>query len=405
MTSLTRAIFAFFAVLAVFPSESGAVDYETLPKGVRLSQARFGVISGLDQTWLGNGKLYNLGETRSVTFDAATLARVNDRARSLVQALDYFGSNNLGEKIQLGTLHVQTKPEIQYFAPVFAYGLSKTWSVGVGVPIVHYRNQIRLSSGASNLDFYKQQFQGISKELDEALNIELVGEARKVLAEKGYRRLEDRDQTFVGDMQVAILHRLPDLRRWAFMHQMTLTLPTGPADDPDDLMALNSFGRTSIENMLIAGYTFNPRWQVLPYTSLLLPIPDTTVKRVPKNEDDNLPDSASKQRVLRVGAPTASLGYEVRWSLTRRWDIKGGHEASTKSSDHYEGQGRMDLLEKNSDSDVIRVKGGFTYSTVDDYKQGRAPIPGRVALEVSDTVRGRNIERQLRTELAAMLFF
>ena len=402
---MLRAMLIAFALLTGVSQSARAVDVETLPKGVRMSQARFGVISGLDQTWAKDGKLYDLGETRSVTFDAATLARVNERARALVQALDYFGNHDLGEKIQLGTLNVQTTPQLQFFAPVLAYGLSDSWTLGIGVPVVRYQNTLTLSASNSNLAFYRQQFQGISHQLDDALNLDLVAEAQKVIAEKGYRRLENRDETFVADMQVALLHRLGDLGSWSFLHQIAVTVPTGPKDDPDDLMSLNAFGRTALGNTIIAARQVARRLIFLPYLGLDLPIPDRVVKRIPKNDDDNLPDQDSKQEIGRFLAPMATLGSELRWAFTNRWDAKYGVEGSAKGKDRYEGTGRTDLLEKNTDSEVLRVRGGLSYSTVEDYKIGKSMAPTRVSLEVADTVAGRNIERQLRTELAAMLFF
>jgi hypothetical protein len=206
-------------------------------------------------------------------------------------------------------------------------------------------------------------------------------------------------------MQVALLHRLGELGSWSFLQQIAFTLPTGPKDDPDDLMALNAFGRAAVGTTMIAARALTHRLVFLPYAGLDIPVPDHVVKRVPKNEDDNLPDQDSKQNVGRFLAPMASLGAELRWSFTQRWDLKYGAEASAKGKDHYDGQGRTDLLEQNTDQEVLRVRGGLSYSTVEDYKIGKSMAPTRVSLEIADTVAGRNIERQLRTELAAMLFF
>jgi len=382
-----------------------AVDVEVLPAGVRMTQGRYGVISGLDQTWKNDGKLYDLGETRSVTFDAATLARVNDRARALVRALDQFGSHELGHTLHLGTLNVSTLPQITYYAPVLAYGVTDRLTIGLGVPVVRYTNTISLSASASNLDFYRQQLGGASRALDGVLNMDLVSETQRVLAEKQYRPLSNRDSTFLGDIQLAMLYRLPDFGDWALMQQLTLTLPTGPKDDPNDLMALNAFGRTTVEASLIGARSLARRVTYLPYVSLLVPIPDRTSRRVPKNDYDSLPDPDDTQELGRWTAPTLAVGSELRWECVDRWTLKSGLEAAGKGQDRYDGSGRTDLLEKDTDSSVIRAKGGLTYSTVEDYKLKKASLPSRISLEVTDTVVGRNIERQLRTDLTAMLFF
>lgn len=370
-----------------------------------MSEIRFGAVSGLNQTWEKDGKLYDLGEARSVTFDATTLARVNDRARALVQALDYFGNHDLGEKIQLGTLNVQTMPQIQYMAPVFAIGLDEKWTFGFGIPIVRYKNALSLSASNSNVEFYRQQFQGISHQLDEALSVDLVMEAQKVIAEKGYRPLENRDQTFIGDIQLVLLHRLAALGAWRLLHQMTFVLPTGPKDDPDDLMALSVFGRTVIGNTMVAARLIARGLTFLPYAGVDVAMPDKVTKRVPKDENDSLPDQDSRQEMSRFVAPTLKAGGELKWLVGDRWEINYAVDASAKGIDHFSGSGRTDLLEKDTDSEVFRVRGGFGYSTIEDYKLKKSSAPGRVALEVTDTVAGRNIERQLKTELSATLFF
>lgn len=378
---------------------------QTLPAGVRAPQIRAGVVSGLDETWGSDSRLYKLGDTRSVPFDAATLSRVNDRAQALIRALDVFGSQNLGSQIYLGTLRVKTQPQLDYFAPVFAYGLSDRWTVAVGAPMLRYQNRLSLSSGASNLDYYRQRFSGINEELDAALNINLADEAAKVLAQKGYKPLGNRDQSFMGDMQIALLHSLEPSGSWTFVHQMNFILPTGPADDPDDLMAPNLFHRTAWENTLTGSRVLGARWAVNPFVSLLLPLPDRVQRRVPKDEQDLLPDPETKTSVARRLGPTLTVGGDLEWALDTRWTLRGGTEAAWKSRDSYSGDGRTDLLSENTESFVQRVRAGVGYTTVQAYLNKTAMLPSRVSLDVSDTVGGRNIERQLRTELSAMIFF
>jgi hypothetical protein len=409
MTRGLLALSIIFSIFALPARDAKAVDVETLPSGVRMTQARYGVVSGLDETWRSDGKLYDLGEARSITFDAATLAKVNPRAQKLIEALNYFGTQSLGSRINLGTLDVSTRPEIRYFAPVMAYGVNDKWTVGLGVPVVHYTNNVSLSSSASNLAYYKEQFAHVSQELDDAMNVDLVTEARKVIAEKGYRPIESRDEQFIGDIELDVLHKLPGsgsgIGAWALLHQIAFHLPTGPKDDPDDMMALNSFGRTSVANTLIAARSLGSGWSVLPYTSLEIPVPDKVTKRVPRDENDTLPDASSKQEVMRWLGPTLSLGAELRWSFLDRWEVRSGALEAVKAEDQFSGAGRMDLLSQGSDSSVTRVRSGVTYSTVDDYRSKLALVPGKVTLDITDTVAGRNIERQLLTELSAMIFF
>lgn len=402
---MNRVLLAILGLIAFGASQVRATGIETLPAGVRMTQTRMGVISGLDQTWQSNGKLYELGDVKSISFDAATLARVEPRAQQLIDSLNYFGRQDLGSKINLGTLNVDTKPQLQYFAPVFAYGINERWTLGVGFPVIRYSNRVSLSQSQSNLDVYRQLFTGISPRLDEALNTNLAQRAHEIIAAKGYRPIESRNEQFIGDTEVGLLHKLSDLGSWRFLHQLTFRLPTGPKDDPDDLLAVNAFGRRAIENTLVAGKSLGSRLMLLPYTTVAIALPDKVTKRVPTNEDDNLPDAETKQDVTRQIAPSFSLGTELRWDFADAWSTAGSVEGSIKGQDTYSGRGRMDLLSVGSDSSVAKVKGSLTYSTVEAFQAGRSKVPTRFALNVSDTIAGRNTERQLVTELSAILFF
>lgn len=395
-----------FGALSMTVHQAKAADVDTLPQSVRMVQARYGVNTGLNQTWKSDGKLYELGDTQSISFNATTLARVSQRAQALIAALDFFGRNDLGSKINLGTLEVSTKPQLEYFVPVMAYGLSSRWTLGVGLPVMRYSNQIRLSSGPSNLEFYRSQLEGrVNRELDEALNMNIVDESRKVLAQKGFKPIQDRDETFLGDVEVALLHRLARLGSWDFMHQMSVTLPTGPKDDPDDLMALNKFHRLAFNTSITASRRLFRNWKIVPYGGLQLPVPDQVVKRVPRDEGDTIPDADSKQEVTRIVGATATAGSELRWAFARSWSVMTGAESFWKSQDRYTGSGRMDLLEKDTEQSGTIVRAGFGYSTVASYMQNLAAAPMQMGLTVSDMIMGRNKERQMITEFSAALFF
>ena len=399
-----RFFFAALVLLTLLPDLARAQDTETLPSGISSPQIRVGIVSGLGETWGSDHNLYNLGETRSVPFDAQTLAKVNSQAQALINALNLLGTQGLGSQINLGTLNVNTTPQVNYFAPVFAYGLNDKWTIGVGLPVVNYQNHIQLSSSGSNLDFYRQQLGDIPA-INNLQNINLAVEAQKVIVAKGYLPLQDRNETYLADAEIALMHRLPDYDQWSFMHSITLTLPTGPQYNPDDLMALNTFGRTSITNGLVAAYQVRPRWNLIPYASLDTPIPDRVSRRVPTSEDDLLPDADTKQTVTRYLGMTTTVGGDVKWDATNNWQFKTGTAFAWHAEDVYEGSGRMDLLEENTDSYVQIVKAGISYSTITAYKQKLAKIPSKISLEISDTVDGRNIERQLRTDITAMMFF
>lgn len=379
----------------------------TLPKSVNGPSFRYGMVDGIDQRYTQDGTLMTLGDYKSVVFDATALTKFNQRAKDLINALNAFGNQRLGDKFNMGVLKIDTKPEVKYFAPVYARGVTERWTLGFGLPIVNYSNKISMSQQHSNIDFYRQQFSGLSAELDQALNTNLQQAANDVLTGRGYKAIENRKESFVGDAQLVSLFRFFDNDTYSWAYQTDFNLPTGPQFNSDDLTALNVFGRTNFNNKLIFSARANPWLTITPYAGYLLNVPDQVTKRVPTAEDDTLPDASTKTDVQRTIGNTASIGGNLFADLSDQFSFGTGYEYSMKERDQYSGPGnkRYDLLSADTQARIHKVRGQISYSTVKSYLKKSSAIPLIVSLEVTDTIAGMNAERQLIQEMSLMLFF
>lgn len=379
----------------------------TLPEGINSPSFRFGVIDKVGERYVADGSLMRLGDVKSIVFDTATLTKMNTDAQKLIDALNSFGDHKLGDHFNFGVLRVHTMPRVQYFAPIFARGMTENWTLGFGIPVVTYQNKISISQDYSNLEYYRQQFKGLSPQLDEALSIDLGGATNEILQSKGYKPLSDRDESFLGDVQIASVYKFFENSKGALIYQTLIGLPTGPGYDSDDLVALNIFGRTTISNTLAYSHKLTSRFSLLPYANHMVNIPDQITARVPDDEGDSLPDTSSKQRIARAIGDTTTLGSNAFYEINDRWIAGTGYEFLQKKADHYSGsQGsRYDLLSKNTSARAQRVKAEITYSSVKSYFNKSALIPMMLSLEVSDVVAGLNVERQLVQEFNLMLFF
>lgn len=388
-------------------SAQALLSTSTLPEGINSPSFRFGIIDGIDQKYTENGTLMSLGDYKSVVFDAENLAKFNADARRLIEALNRFGGHALGDSFNLGVLRVETLPKVRYYAPVFARGLTKKWTLGVGVPVISYSNKITLSQQFSNIEYYRQQFSGLDPELDQALNIDLREETNETLAQRGYKPLTDRNQTFIGDVQVVSIYKLFERSSSAMTYQAQLNLPTGPTYDPDDLAALNVFGRTNIANTFAYSHKFWKATTLVPYISYVFNIPDTITARVPSGPEDTLPDATSKEDIERRIGDTITAGGNAFYEITDSWTVGAGYDYSRKNTDTYHGErgGRYDLLAENSNTTAHRVKAELTYSSVNSYFKKAALIPMMISYQVSDTFAGLNIERQLTQEMSLIMFF
>ena len=403
-----RTSFALTIAIA-FGSPAHAASTHVLPSGVRSFAVRSAYVDGMENAYGSNGRLSSLGDSKSMTFDAVTLAKVNDQARNLIDALNAIGSQNLGSQLNLGTLRVHTKPQLAYIAPTFAYGLSKRWTVGVGLPVVQYSNRVRLSAEGSNLESYRNLgLTGFSSQLDQALNIDLVTEVEKLIAQRGYKALKSREETFFGDIQLAALYQLHRGKKLEVLYQTTLSLPTGPANDPDDLLAPNLFARTSLENSINIGWRAFRKVTFVPYASVLVYAPDRVRVRAPASVDDVLPAAEQTRTVQRELGLTSRVGSEATWTFNSEWSTVAGIDFMKKAADNYKGPDqelRYDLLSKDTDSQAVTLKTGLSYSSVAKFKRKQTSVPTLTSFEISDIVSGVNVIRQLKAELSLMVFF
>lgn len=396
----------FLHLLSAGMPAQALLSTEILPADINSPSFRMGSIDKVDERYTENGTLMKLGDVRSVVFDAETLAQFNPEAKKLISALNRFGNLNLGDNFSLGVLRVDTRPVVKYFAPVFARGLTKHWTLGVGLPIINYQNKITLSQQFSNLDYYRSQFSGLDPELDTALNTDLTASTRQTLRDRGYKALENRDETFLGDVQIASIYKVFETPAQALIYQAQLSLPTGPRYDSDDLAALNIFGRTNLNNT----FAFSQKWgraSFVPYISYVINIPDQITMRVPRDENDTLPDQATKEDIMRHLGATLTTGGNIFYELSDSWKIGSGFESAQKGSDSYQGtkNSRYELLTKGTDLQAQRVKAEIAYSSVSSYFKKESTVPMVVALEISDVISGSNVERQLVQELNFIMFF
>lgn len=379
----------------------------TLPKGISSPSFRYGFIDNVGERYVEDGTLMNLGDVKSLVLDSATVIRMNADAQKLIDALNSFGDTGLGSKFNFGVLRVHTKPQVKYSAPIFAHGFTENWTVAVGVPVITYKNEASVTHDYSNIQYYREQFRGLSTELDKALNLDLAQATNEALVGKGYQPLSHRNESFLGDIYLASVYKFFEDAHSAAIYMGTLGLPSGPAYNPDDLMALNIFGRTTLNNTLAYSRKITSGLSLMPYASYLFNFQDSISARVPLNEEDTLPDLSAKQEVTRNLGDTLTLGANAFYQFNDSWMLGVAYEQSQKKTDSYSGSqpSRYDLLSRNTQARAQRVKGELTYSSIKSYFSKSAKIPLMVSLEISDVIAGMNVERQLVQEMNLILFF
>lgn len=396
----------FFTVLLLLASiitasnPARALDSaEVLPRGVNSPALRFGNISGISDNYSTGGGLVSLHDAKSIELDQAYMIKQNPAAASLP-----FGN------LSMGTIHIDSQPNIQYTAIVHAWGLTDRWTLGFGLPALHYKNSVSAWHEAGNIAEARQASAGmpaVQAELARLERLDVMGQFGSELRSKGYR-LESKDETLWGDLQIVSMYQLLKKGLTSAVHKLILNLPTGKKADPSDLAALDLFGRTSVENQLVGAYQFARGWSLNARGGVTVFLPDRVEKRVPLNDDDVLPDQAGQEAVNRNWNLGGSLAGSLNYDFTSALSAGAGWEMALKGTEKYTGSSSnrsYESLARNTDTQAQLARLGLSYSTVSAYRAKRTAVPLIASLNLADTFAGRNTPRQTVSEFSLTLFY
>lgn len=383
-----------------------------LPEGIRNLAIKQGNYASLNQTFGSSGNLQYLGDSKSVELNLSTLKGFSPRVEELARAIDAFSSQNIGSQIHLGYLQIKTDPEVRFRAPVLAYGLSSKWTVGVGIPIISYTNDIQLSHSGSNIDEIKRQLQGggVPREIQDGLtelSQPVVPLVESTMAQMGYKPFGKRDETFIGDIQVVGLYNFLSSDTWSSTVRFSLGLPTGPKDDPDDLGDLDQFGRWSLETAGILSRKWSPLWMTHSKLSYMLTPSQSVEKRIPTTRGEAFIPVTQKDTISR-DAGDSWTGAQVFEYYVRPWLSLGtGIEYIFKGEDRFSNssKGNSELLSEGTSSSSLNSIFAVNISTIELFQLKGRFLPLYLMYQFSDTLQGVNTERKKTHELSLSLFF
>lgn len=415
---MVKARFIILCMILLGTSLSmAASNTAVLPRGVWHPSVRYGIMSELTNKYDNSGSLQSIGRLNQA-FDGESLARQVPEFSKLATLLSgTYPNSNYAEQLSAGALEFDANADIKYTALVLAYGISPRITLAAGVPIVTINAQVSAyQTGINNARAIRNQIsadgiQSISPDLDNGLtrleNADLVLEYEKALESKGYVVPRSANSTVTGDLMLAVIYQYWENRRWTFSEQTTINLPTGPEDNPDDFLDIPVFHQTYIKFDFKQDFRVTNNWSLGLLLGYTWKIPDTAVKRVPKDENDILPDADRKERVNRDLGDVITIGGSTGYWITNYLNFGTGYDYSYKSADTYSGARgyNYSLLSRNTESNWHRVYGVATFSTVQMFMAKEFAAPLIVSYMYSDIIAGTNVDRQLTHEFTLKMFF
>ena len=397
--------------------ESFNSNQQVLPKGVWHPRLIFGKISEVAHLFDDSSRLTSISRY-NMDFDSEFLEQMDPRVEELVDALNelYDGA---GDRLHLGSLKFYGGPDISYFAPILAYGLSDRWTVGIGLPIVSMYGNVRTETEgintANNILYDATPFTGGRedfryKELIEELKgfTNLKKRFDETLKEKGYKTFEESRFRGIGDLQIFSFYNYFNRYPWSFTLMTTINLPTGPKDDPDDLIDFPNFSQTGIHLKTHHQYQISKQFSLGSALGYYYIMPDRLVKRVPRDEDDLLPDENRKEFLYRNLGDEISVETYGIFNAMEFLSFDFSLALFLTGSDYYLGDRQgydYSLLSDNTKGHWVEGKVGVSFSSIPWFSRGRFPLPLILSYSYSDVFYGRNTHREVRHEASLLLFF
>lgn len=387
---------------------------ETLPQGIYSPKFIFGTYSGLDQRFNSEGLVQGAADQYHINLTGKTLAAYDAKFKKIVDGLNNLSpGENLGNNITGGTLTFKAQPNIDYFVPTLSYGVTPNLSIGVGIPIIHFRNSVQpyTQGNVANVSRYAH---GLSPDMDRAMN-KLVSAANNVqgavngiLSTRGYKPIQNADFVAPGDLQISAVYRYYTSDLWRLALRPFIQVPTGRPDDPDDLVDIATGDQPAIGLYSIHELQLSRRWALVSSVGYQYNIEDSSTVRVPVDGDDTLPGLEREETVSRRTGDSIFLEGGLSYSPYRPLEIKVVYDFTDKDSDWYQGDHpdwNYNLLSADTGSQIHQIRAQLEFSTVDYYFQKTFSVPFKVGYVFSDTFYAVNAPDEATNQLYMRMFF
>ena len=427
LLAVTQRCLIVFVMVSLFLNlETHALeDISLLPKGVRALMYRQGVISEIGNKYSSNYQLGSIQYRMSRRIDAKMIQQINEEFVELVKIMNNeFPDYNLGDKVYLGDLILDGDPRIDFKAPILAYGVTNSYTLAVAVPIVDFQAKISARhTGQYNIEqikaampstysSYRGDSYNFSARLEDAYrqlqdSANLTAKVSELCRDKNLKCLGEERESSIGDIQLVNRFLLYEDPKWAFMYRAHINLPTGPEDDPNNLLDLPVFHRTFIDHAFVSRYTYKD-FKFHNALAYVMQVPDRVNKRVPESENDILPDEDRTENLQRKIGDSLKYEFNSFYQINPDLSLGAGFTKEWKSKDSYRGSyedRNYSLLSRNTSVESLKFQGTLSYSTVDRFLRKKFPIPLSLSYSYSDLVSGKNVERQLTHELNLAVMF
>lgn len=391
----------------------GLEDTDTLPQNIR--NPRFMVVfTQVDSKFGDDGTVEPLGKplNKTVSWNDVIGSRSTESEKNLVRSvLNSIGVTDYSQSPGKATGDVATSARV--IAPIFAYGVTNTWTMAAAVPI--YNVDVSADTGfartaqgqafvnASAGDPSQAAFAG--RALNDAINYKLKG--------WGYEEIKSKNVSAIGDIKLVSKYRFYDDGQNKLLLKNEVTTPTGKGPNPDQALDVPTgdgqwdLGMGMNYDRIMKEISSNLSTAV--FGSYTFQSADTLTMRIPTEAGSSL--SPDKELINRDLGDVITLGMGANYTFpTTGLTLGGGyvyqHQATTRYSGNKFERRRYEFLQDLEPAQTLHsMVATLGFSSVDFYKAGKFVYPFQASLSYSHPLSGQNASSADAVAAEVVMFF
>jgi len=301
----------------------------------------------------------------------------------------------VGGTASIGDVAVAYEYDINVLDAGYNYGVTDKLTVGLHIPYYWIKNSVDASFDSTNGNVGLNpgtgaccipiSAGGIPMDTDDVQDL--------ISSEYGFSSIDSWRGQGIGDIELGAKYRFFLEENSAFAMTGGLRIPTGHADDPDDLTDVAwSYGNYALLLRLHYDYKVSNLWskkpsqlrQIVPAPGDVIfnttfrydyMLPDKKIKRIGDTPDDVFTNN--REEVSRKLGDLFNIEISGKYQITKTIAFTGLYTYGFKLKDDISGNMgfNYESLEANTDSSQQVVELRASYSTLADYRETKSGIP------------------------------
>lgn len=385
-------------LFAIVMTGARADNAATLPAGVSRAFGEF-------YHYLPTTQRYNPSGDREDLAYPFTNAALDSDVLTNLKPLDPL----VGGTASIGDVAVRYEYDIDVLDAGYNYGITDDLTVGIHIPYYWIGNDVDASFDSTNANVGLNPATGaccipiaaggVPMDTDDVQNL--------VTSEYGFDRIESWSGQGIGDIELGGKYRFFLEESSAFAMTGGLRIPTGRADDPDDLTDVAwSYGNYALLLRLHYDYKISNLWSKRP-TQLhqIVPAPGDVILNTTFRYDYMFPDNAVKrigdtpdqvftnnrEEVSRKLGDLFNIEVSGKYQITETMAFSAIYTYGFKLKDNISGSMgyNYESLEANTDSSQQVIVLRASYSTLAAYRKKKSGIPMVVTVAYRNRFAGQ----------------